>query len=134
MAAPRAPQDRKPRQRKPTAAELAAADATDLDRVEAEAEALDGDWLTVPLPDDAGDVRVLPFMAWPRATYRRIVRGGDFEAVEDVIHDDDRAVFDSWDSTIGDLIAWVGTVVAAAGQAIPESGASTRSVRPIRGR
>jgi hypothetical protein len=138
MAAPRQPQDRqaaKPRtravQRKPTAAEMAAVDA---ERIEAEAEALDaGEWVTAPLP--TGDtVRVMPFLEWPRRTYRAIVRGGDFESVADVIHDDDLAAFDGWDSNIGDLINWVTELIVDSGQEVGESGASNRSSRRARRR
>lgn len=137
MAAPRAPQDRQaPKtrtvQRKPTAAELAAADAAD--RIEAETEALDTEeWITVPLPTGE-DIRVLPFLRWPRTTYRAIVRGGDFEAVADVIHDEDRDTFEDWESDIGALIGWVTDLISASGQDLGEYGASNRSSRRMRRR
>ena len=139
MAEPRQPQDRKtpkPRaravQRKPTTAEMAAVDAAE--RIEAEAEALDaGEWVTVPLPT-GDDVRAMPFLRWPRSVYRSIVRGGDFEAVRDVIHDDDLDVYDDWDSDIGALIDWVTDLIAEFGQDLGESEASSRSSRRTRKR
>ena len=105
-----------------------------MERVEAEVEALDsGEWVTVPLP--TGDnVRVLPFLRWPRSVYREIVRGGDFEAVRDVIHDGDLEVYDDWDSDIGDLIDWVTGLIADSGQEPGESVASNRSSRRMRRR
>lgn len=135
MAAPRDPQDRqapKPRtrrtvQRKPSAAEMAAVDA---ERLEAEADALDdaGEWMNVPLPT-GDEVRILPFLEWPRGTYRAIVSGGDFEAVTDVIHEDDMPAWDAWDSNIGELIRWVTDLITDSGQDLGESGASNRSSR-----
>ena len=136
MATPREPQDRQapePRTRRATRTTRQTATeqaATAVERIEAEAEALDSaeEWLTVPLPT-GGAVRVLPFLEWPRGVYRRIVSGGDFEAVSDVIHDDDLDAFDAWDSNIGDLIGWVTEVIADSGQDRGESVASTRSSR-----
>jgi len=141
MATPREPQDRqapKPRTRRATRTTQQTATeqaVSAVERIEAEAEALDSteEWLTVPLPT-GDDVRVLPFLEWPRGVYRRIVSGGDFEAVLDVIHEDDVPAWDAWDSNIGALIRWVTDLIADSGQDLGESGASNRSARRTRRR
>jgi hypothetical protein len=116
-------------QRRSTPAEVAAAEA---DRVEAEAEALDSDWLIVPLISDelaALDVRVVPFVKWPRSVYRDFRNNGDFEALGRVVHPDDREAWGGYDCTITDIGSWVERCVAAAGQDVGESRASRRSAQ-----
>ena len=124
---------RKPRVRKPTVAELAASEASAADQLEAEAAALDTDWDTQTLPTGKR-VRVRPLMDWPRSTYRAIAVQGDFEAIADVIHEDDAAAWEAWDSTIGELIEWVMGVIEDAGSSLGNSSGPKRSSRITRRR
>ena len=104
----------------------------DLQRQEAEADALDADWMTVPM----GGVpyRVLPFTAWPRSVYRGMRNQGNFEALADVVHPDDREAWLAADCTVGELGEWVNDAMEAAGQAAGESRPSNASSRNTRWR
>ena len=115
--------------RRSTAAEIA---ASEVDRAEAEAEALDVKWQIVALDGEGMeplDVRVKPFVKWPRSVYRDFRNNGDFEALAQVVHPDDRDAWTEYDCTIVELGEWVEACARAAGQEPGESRASRRSAQ-----
>lgn len=107
-----------------TTAEIAASEVSADDRRRAEAEAMDVGWLIIPLRGE--DIRVKPFMDWPRRIYDAAISRGDLTAVSDVIHEDDRTVWSNGDATVRDSFRWLEQVARASGQDVGESGASSR--------
>lgn len=119
MTAPRKPAVR---QRASTAAEIAASE-----RVEAEVEAIDTEWIGV---DFQGEVlRIMPAMDWPKDIYQAVVHQANFDALAEVMHEDDADAWVSADCTLREAMDFLEHAVRAAGQDMGESRASRRSAR-----
>lgn len=112
------------RQRRSTSAKITAVEATAAERLEAEAESLDG-WVAVEFLGE--QIRVKPALDWPKNLYQIAVHGGDFDALAEVMHEDDQEYWLNVECTVREAAEFLGRVIAASGQEPGESRASRRS-------